>query len=400
VTLQQRYEKLTAASTQSWLSANELTAPQTILLNPPRDLADIKGDIVDQLSARKKARKKLPSWYDQANILWPPPLSIEQASSEATAKYKSSLISGKRLTDLTGGTGIDLLAMSECFDSVTYVEQDEWLCRVFEHNATLLGKENISVSNARAEDMMGSIEAGQWVFLDPARRNQEQKKVFMLEDCSPNLLEVLPLLKQKEARVMVKLSPILDLQHVISELQPYRLIVLSVQNEVKELLALVGEGVENEVQIETIDLRDGDDHRFDFTLSSEKTSQIAYGPTLSYLYEPNVAIMKAGAFKSVASTYNLRKLHANTHLYTSDDLQMGFPGRIFRIIQEIAGVELKSKYKNCDLHVITRNYPQNASQITKKYQFKESGDRYLIAYSNYKGKKCMLMTELIKTDRT
>jgi hypothetical protein len=399
VTLQERYKRLIASDTQQWIFANEYTDPQAVLLNPPKHLTNIKSGVVEQLLARKKARKKLPLWYQQPNILWPPPLSIEQASSETTAKFKASLIEGQKLVDFTGGTGIDLLAFSEHFETVTYVEKNEWLCTVFKHNANALNKKNIKIIHAAAENVLEQVQEGQWVYLDPARRDSQKKKVFLLEDCSPNLLEILPVLNGRGSKVMIKLSPLLDLQHIIKEIYPYRIVVLSVHNEVKELLVFVDGNIKEEVEIAAVDLKRNVNSIYTFRPASERSCKISYAPVAYYLYEPNVAILKAGAFKSIASTYNLHKLHPNTHLYTSNDLKTEFPGRQFRVLRELTGAELKSNYRESELHVIARNYPQNASQLTQKYKFKESGSKYLFAFTDHKEKKRLVLTELLKSDQ-
>lgn len=395
MTIRERYDRLTAKPNHEWLVANEHIDPSKLLLSPPAHLADIKADLADQLSARKKARKKLPAWYENVDVLWPPPLSIEQASSEITARFKAGLIKGTFLTDLTGGTGIDLLAFSDHFDQVTYVEQNEWLCKVFRHNATCFAKSNITIHHSDAESQLDQLQEGQWVYIDPARRGSQQQKVFLLDDCSPNLLQILPKITEKKCSVLVKLSPILDIQHVLTALNPYRLIVLSVQNEVKELLAFINKAKTTTSVIETVGLVEETSYTYSFDLSQEYQRTVEYQPVGNYLYEPNAAVLKAGAFKSIAQDYNLFKLHPNTHLYTSEDLIDHFPGRAFSVLREVSGSTVKSEFRKKNLHVITRNYPQNASTITKKYQLSESGDQYLIAATDHQGKKKMFLTKKV-----
>lgn len=400
MTSKERYDRLISPEVQQWLSENEKADINKVLLNPSNIISDVLTDVVDQLKAKVKARKKLPRWFETSGVLWPPPISIEQASSEITANFKASLIGGKKLIDLTGGTGIDLLSMASQFERVEYVEQDEWLCKVFSHNSRIFSDAEIVVSNTQAENVLTQIEKDQWVYIDPARRDQLQKKVFKLEDCSPNLAAILPRMLKKGANIMMKLSPLLDISELTNELKPETIYVIAVNNEVKELLAVRTTASSSNPSIQTVDLSDNHVTSFNFQYSEEKNAETNTAPPEEFLYEPNAAIMKSGAFKLIGKAYGLHKLHQNTHLYTSNKLLEDFPGRVFKTLHSVTSKELKRAYTGSDLHVISRNHPLNATEITKKFQLKETGNKYLLAFTDHIDKKRWVLTERLRTDQS
>ena len=399
MTLNTKLKSLLKDNVQCWLHEQPALNIVDFLLHPPDHLADIRKEVAEQLQAREKAKKKLPNWHQTKGIVWPPPLSIEQASSEQSAFFKSQFLSGKKLTDLTGGTGIDAFAFSKKFQEVEFVEQDEWLCSVFSNNIQVTGVKNIRVKRAKAEDIIQDIEVGQDVFLDPARRDHSKNKVFKLEDCSPNLLEIIPALRKKKVRTMVKLSPMLDISQLIQHLHPHRIIIVSIDNECKELLAIITHEPSTDPVIQTFNLNGNSSQEFEFRFSEESTTNCPMNSLQNYVYEPNASILKAGAFQLVGAHYQLTKIAKHTHLYTSDELNMNFPGRIFEINEIVNAKELKRKYQKTRLNVIARNYPQNASQITRQYQLIESGEQYLIAFQDDRKHKNMILTTRINTSQ-
>ena len=210
-----------------------------MLLNPPKEFRERIRIIADQILARQKAAGKLDQWVSSKNLIFPPPLSIEQASSQSTSEYKKGLIKGSLLVDLTGGTGIDCLALSENFDETIYVEQNSFLCELFQHNSDMLG-ESIRIQNETAENFLQSFNGKATFFIDPARRDSAKNKVFKLEDCSPNLVELIPVLKTKTDAVLIKLSPLLDLTKTLEEVPNVKEVhIVSVKNDCKELLLLL-----------------------------------------------------------------------------------------------------------------------------------------------------------------
>lgn len=363
-----------------------------IILNPPKDFKDGIKLIADQILSRQKSKHKLTEWATNYDLLFPPPLSIEQASSTSTSEYKSDLIDGSHLVDLTGGTGIDCLVLSKNFNQTTYVEQNEWLCDLFIHNSQVLGKE-IQVVNNTCEHFLQDHTVKATYYLDPARRDASKKKVFRLEDCSPNLLELLPYFKENAAQVLVKLSPLIDLTSVIKEVSSIVSIhVVSVKNDCKELLLLLDFQTNQSPKVTAVNLETSQPD-FTFDISEEAQASPTYGELGKYLYEPNASIMKAGAFKLICQRFNLKKLGTNTHLYTSNELISDFPGKVFEVLSEADSRTIKKHSESGTMNVFTRNYPLSPEQLKKKFKLKDGGDYFLIGYRDWKVKARLVVCE-------
>ena len=290
-------------------------------------------EIAIQISGLKKAKNKLPTWFKNQDILYPPNLNLEQTSSEITAKYKSELISGNTLIDLTGGFGIDDFYFSKKFKKVIHCELNEELSHLASHNFKSLGVVNIKTQIGDGLQILKELnEKVDWVYLDPARRDDYGGKVFLLEQCSPNVPENLKLLFQKSDNVLIKSSPLLDLSAGISELRKVvEIHIVSVNNEVKELLWVLNRNISKEIKIKTINISHKETQVFE-ALLDEKSGPSAYNLPLNFLYEPNPAIMKSKLFSALSSETKTYKLQANSHLFTSEELQP-FPGRSFEIIE-------------------------------------------------------------------
>lgn len=355
--------------------------PQRLLLNPPTNWKEQTPLLADQLISRQKAKNKLPDWYHSQSLIFPPPLSVEQSSSPEAATYKADLLSGSHLVDLTGGMGVDCLALSTRFNNTTYVEQDSWLCRLFAYNQKHLGIGAIEVVHQPAEQFLQTFEGKACFFIDPARRDSSQKKVFRFEDCIPSMAELLPAFRTHASKVLIKAAPLIDLTQGIRELENVLAIhVVSIRNECKEVLFLLDFG-QQAPQIPTIhcvNLANKQSMPFTFTLEEEKQTKIEYADAGNYLYDPNASILKAGAFKSITKRYPVKKLSANTHLYTSDQLIKDFPGRSFKVIDTSLG---KSALKALDqLNVITKNHPLKPEEVRKKYGIKDGGEQFLVGF--------------------
>lgn len=390
-----------------------------------------------QIAGRQMTEKKIPSWYAERDIVYPPHLSLEQSSSEFTAHYKASLVSsGNRLhgglphfeevtnpdavegnsntfADLTGGMGVDFSFLSPYFREAIYVEQNKELCRFAEHNFEVLGLKNVTVHCAGAEDFLKETSPLNFIYLDPSRRDDSGRKVFRIEDCSPDILEIKPLLLEKSSRIMVKYSPMLDISLAVKGLNCVSEVhVVSVDNECKELVFLLSktvvDGTEEEPVKELVDepllvavnlKRSGEKESFAFTPLQERDCRISYAGGLGgYLYEPNASILKAGAFKSVAGAYHLQKLHINSHLYTSDEFVPGFPGRIFKVEAFFLpnNRNLKSFLRETKKANITvRNFPMTVAEIRRKTGLQEGGDVYLFATTLSDEKKVWIVCEKI-----
>ena len=358
---------------------------------------------LQQIEGRERTADKLPTFASIPDWWYPVRLSCEQCSSELTARYKASLLSplalgeGKeeRFLDLTGGYGVDTYFLSEQFTHTDYVEQNEELCRIAAHNFALSQKSkverqklSIAIHNTTAEDFLLSSPCGEagWglIFLDPARRDSHGSKVFRLEDCTPNVVELLPTLLAHSKRLLIKLSPMLDLTQAVTCLSQvnWDIHIVAIKNEVKEVLLLSG----GTGQITTIDLAQKD-QAFVFTREEEQHCglDIRDGKLANYLYEPNAAILKAGAYKLVAQRFGLHKLDVNTHLYTSRQFIENFPGRVWRITE-------KQNLKQAN--VLTRNYPLTPEQLKKKLHLRDGGTAFVIG-CRVAGKPALLYAERV-----
>ena len=358
---------------------------------------------LQQIEGRERTADKLPTFASIPDWWYPVRLSCEQCSSELTARYKASLLSplalgeGKeeRLLDLTGGYGVDTYFLSEQFSHTDYVEQNEELCRIAAHNFALSQKSkverqklSIAIHNTTAEDFLLSSPCGEagWglIFLDPARRDSHGSKVFRIEDCTPNVVELLPTLLAHSKRLLIKLSPMLDLTQAVTSLSQvnWDIHIVAIKNEVKEVLLLSG----GTGQITTIDLAQKD-QAFVFTREEEQHCglDIRDGKLANYLYEPNAAILKAGAYKLVAQRFGLHKLDVNTHLYTSRQFIENFPGRVWHITE-------KQNLKQAN--VLTRNYPLTPEQLKKKLHLRDGGTAFVIG-CRVAGKPTLLYAERV-----
>lgn len=358
---------------------------------------------LQQIEGRERTADKLPTFASIPDWWYPVRLSCEQCSSELTARYKASLLSplalgeGKeeRFLDLTGGYGVDTYFLSEQFIHTDYVEQNEELCRIAAHNFALSQKSkverqklSIAIHNTTAEDFLLSSPCGEagWglIFLDPARRDSHGSKVFRIEDCTPNVVELLPTLLAHSKRLLIKLSPMLDLTQAVTCLSQvnWDIHIVAIKNEVKEVLLLSG----GTGQITTIDLAQKD-QAFVFTREEEQHCglDIRDGKLANYLYEPNAAILKAGAYKLVAQRFGLHKLDVNTHLYTSRQFIENFPGRVWRITE-------KQNLKQAN--VLTRNYPLTPEQLKKKLHLRDGGTAFVIG-CRVAGKPTLMYAERV-----
>ena len=355
--------------------------------------------VITQIAGRKVAAEKIPSWWEIEKIWYPKHLSLEQCSSEITARYKARLLQGDSLTDLTGGFGIDCSFLATGFKSATYVERQEELCEIAAHNFPVLNLNHINIKNEDGVTYLQAMSPVDCLFLDPARRNEHGGKTVAISDCEPNVAELEELLLQKANRVMIKLSPMLDLSLALKELkQTQEVHILSVNNECKELLLVLERGKElvpEEIPIHCINLTASQKvQKLLFTRQQEKEHTCPYTPTLkTYLYEPNASILKAGAFRSVSSIYNVEKLHPNSHLYTSDEYIPDFPGRKFRItdssslnkkeLKKLIGTEKKA-------NLTVRNFPASVAELRKRLKLAEGGDIYLFATTLADEKKLLI----------
>lgn len=421
-----------------------------------------KQFVIRQIQARQLLKKKLPSWSENDELLFPKRLSLEQCSSELTAKYKSAkvrentrkdigenscelegelsakvrentrkeigesscnFVDRRILVDLTGGMGVDTSFLSDNFDETIYVESQEELCELAEHNFKVL-KKNIKVVNAKAEDFLTQCGEVDCIYLDPARRDEYGRKMVSLHDCSPDVAELQDLLFEKTNTVIVKLSPMLDIDIIKKELKNIKEIhVVAVRNECKEVLVkstrqrdngqqtLSEEDARPCISTRVVDLHEN--WKFSFTEDEEQNAIPTFADEIGkYLYEPGVACMKAAPFKLLSQRFNIKKLHRNSHLYTSDELVTDFPGRTFEVINVIPFNKKTKKtlmqtltQTQSDEHSATwrlgdsatlkasiavRNFPLSAEDLRKHLGFKDGDDFYIFG-TTMKGEKKMLV---------
>ncbi|MEM1407871.1 MAG: SAM-dependent methyltransferase [Bacteroidota bacterium] len=342
--------------------------------------------ISEQISGRQKAKSKLPEWYSTKGILYPPKLSMEQCSSQATAKYKAMLVKGQAWVDLTGGTGVDTWALSLSFRKGSYVEQDENLAELADFNFSALKRQNVEVHNTTAEDYLNSIsEKVDCIYIDPARRDENKNRVFRLEDCTPNIIPLLPQLKKKANQVLIKASPMMDIDLAISALgRVDEVHVVAVENDCKEVLYVISETQAEDTKLCMVNFKKGQVERLDSTIGEISTSRAGFSQPLKYMYEPNAAILKAGAFAFVSERFSVKKLHKHTHLYTSNQLLSEFPGRVFIIEQVLpySKKEIKRALPNGKANISTRNFRDDVATIRKKTGINDGGELYLFGFTD------------------
>lgn len=390
---------------------------------------------LQQIRGRQTARKKMPTWAACEDIVYPPHLSMEQCSSELTARYKAAIVAEKarrlkdegvgstRFVDLTGGFGVDFSWMSRSFDERIYVERNADLCALASTNFPLLGLK-ATVVQADACDYLHGMEAADVVFLDPARRNEQGGRTYALADCTPNVLEMVDEWRQKVRFVVLKLSPMLDWHKAVddlthngeSSLRVEEVHLVAVQNECKELLVVLAtRGGEVPVRCVCVNLNaaaEGLAERFEFDVceaknarfieisldGSDLSSAALQRAGVSYLYEPHAAIMKAGCFALLCQRLQLATIAKDSHLFVADRLVADFPGRQFRIvaITTMNKRELATKMKGIGKANITvRNFPMGVAQLRKRLKLKDGGDDYLFATTLADGSHVLIIAKKV-----
>ena len=390
-------EKLQQAN-QIAQQIQETEIQRYVLKNPQKLDAEMLRLVADQWLARNKAKHKLPFWHANQNVIFPPPLSVEQASSEITANYKAQVFArnfgNASCADLTGGMGLDTWALSKVTDSVSYIEQNSNLAAVAKYNFEVLEQQNIKVLNENSVLFAQSAnKAIRNFYIDPHRRDDAKNKVFKIEDCEPNLLSIKHLLEN----YMVKFSPMLDIKLAVEQLGKSitEVHIVALENEVKELLFISQKAkIESKTSIHCVNfLPNSQPQLFTFDYKGEENSIIKYSQPSTYIYEPNATILKAGAFKSIAAQFGLAKLAPNSHLYTADSLVENFAGRSFvcETVCKFDKKEILSKLPTPKANISTRNFPLKPEEIKKKLGLQDGGEYYLFATENMDKQKIVLV---------
>jgi len=361
--------------------------------------ADSDVDIsfaLTQIESRRLAATKIPSWEQRDDLIFPPRLALEQCSSEDTARYKATLLSGDTFADLTGGFGVDFAFIAPNFKKAFYIEQQKDLCKIAQHNWKTLGLDSASVENSDCVEYLKKMTLVDAVFIDPARRSASGKKTVAIENAEPNILEIQDLLLEKTSTVLIKLSPMLDITQSLNKLkQVAEVHIVGVDNECKELLFVLKRQQTQEPQIYCVNINTkGKTEKISFHYSEEKNCPIEYISKIEeYLYEPNVTLLKAGLFKSLTQMYPVQKLHPDSHLYTSQELVSDFPGRIFKVdsFSSLNKKELKHFLKDITKANLTvRNFPSGAEELKKKLRIVDGGEVFLFATTLADGKHVLV----------
>ena len=355
-------------------------------------------EILNQIEAKGKAKDKLPTWFSSTKIIYPSKISVEQTSSEKTASYKSKLISGRKIIDLTGGFGVDAYYFSKQFAKVVHCEHNSELSEIVKHNFSQLNAENIECFSGESEAILEALnEQFDWIYIDPSRRNDAKGKVFMLRDCEPNVPDLLDFYFNYSSKILIKTAPLLDLTAGLKELKNVSAIhIVALENEVKELLWEIHQGFEGNPKIKTVNLTKSKEESFEFNLG-ETNIKINYAEPEKFLFEPNAAILKSGGFDEVAFQFNLKKLHPHSHLYTSDE-KIDFCGRVFEIttVFPYQKKEMKLHLENKKANITSRNFPESVETIRKKWRIKEGGNLYTFFTTDLKNNKIVLLCTKIQ----
>ena len=384
---------------------------------------------LDQIQGWQIARRKLPKWAACDGVIFPPHLSMEQCSSEPTAQYKLNLATewttlnselstqncrrqqfktqnskfktSTRMTDLTGGFGVDFSFTSCAFAAATYVERNEQLCHIVEHNLPLLGLDNATVVCADAVEYLSTIEPQTMLFLDPARRDEHGAKTVMLADCTPDVVQLLPKLLEKSRFTMLKLSPMLDWHKAVDDLQGTvrEVHIVSVGGECKELLLVLSTVVESELKVYCADLSTASDTSSLFVYTPGSSAPVANSTFniqhSTFLHEPNASIMKAGCFDELAAAYGVSPVSRNSHLFLSDEPVEGFPGRSF-VVERVTTMnkgELRKALVGIEkANIATRNFPLTVAELRKRLKIKDGGDVYIFATTTAEGEHLLLIS--------
>ena len=379
---------LLKTESQNFINAN-LTADLHSLLLKKSPFPEVTiQEIVQQIKGKKVAQRKFP-FFLKENIVFPPNLNLEQASSQSTAEFKADNLNGKKFLDLTCGFGIDAYFLSQNFEEITLVEKNAELLDVVKHNWEILNKKATFVNENLEHFLAKNSESFDVIYLDPARRDSEKNKKFLLEDLSPNLLEIQDQLLEISSQIIIKLSPLIDISYLISVLKNVAKIqIIAVRNEVKELIVFLEKARKgDDVEISCINL-ESDDAEFAFQFKEEKTAVSAFSEPQQFLYIPNNAVLKSGAFNLISQFFNGKKLHPNTHFYTSDKRIERFPGRIL----EINMIDSKHIRKGEKYNIISKNYPLSPDEIKKKYKILDGGNCYLI-FTQTQNRKIILKSQ-------
>lgn len=377
------YNQILRQEVQAFISKNLSQDLTKFLLSGQSPFPEIPiQELARQIKGRQIAIKKIPHFAHE-NWVFPPHLNLEQSSSEATARYKASLFYGESLVDLTCGFAVDAYWLGQNFNQITLVESNEKLLQIVKCNLQKNTNYKVFYHNLDLNEFLSKNQQNfSLVYLDPARRDLGHRRKFLLEDLSPDIVALQSTLLERGKQVLIKLSPLFDLAELKQKIKGLKEIhIVAVKNEVKELLVVLAANFKAEPSIKCINLKTKE-APFTTNFPQIKEAVPEYGEPEAFLYLPNHAVLKSGAFNEVAQRFNLKKLHPNTHLYTASKKVLDFPGRVLAI----ESVSSKTIPKGSYFNIISKNHPLKPEQIKKKYKLKDGGLQYLIFTQSLKGK--------------
>jgi 16S rRNA G966 N2-methylase RsmD len=383
---------LLASDIQEFITASlQVNISKLALSKNPFPEVDWK-EIINQIVSKKKSNQKLPTWFATEGIYYPASISIEQTSSEITAKYKSELISGTSLIDLTGGFGVDDYYFSKKFEQVIHCEKNTTLSEIVQHNYGVMNVKNITCLAQNSTDVLGqSDKKFDLIYIDPSRRSDVKGKVFLLKDCLPNVPENLKFYFSKSNSILIKTAPILDITAGCMELKNIKAIhIVAVDNEVKELLWLLEKDYSGEIEIHAVNIQKEKTDTNTFILGEHSPANFSLPQ--DFLYEPNAPLLKSGGVDYLCDALHISKLHPHSHLFTHLEL-IDFPGRRF-IINEVLPFKkenLKKQFEGKKMNITTRNFPLSVEEIRKKYKIADGGTVYAFFTTNINDEKIVLL---------
>ena len=355
--------------------------------------------VLNQIQGMQIAKRKIPSWFNCNELVYPDKTAMEQCSSELTAVFKSQLFKGMHVADLTGGLGIDSYFISREADRLFYVEPDTHRYEIAQHNFKVLEANNVSFFNVTAEKFLEyqGLAALDYVYIDPSRRNENKNRVFLLKDMQPDLSIIIDYFKQFNIRMLIKLAPMLDIKAALKELiDVKRVYVVSVEDECKELLFDIDFRFDGAPTINCVNLTNEKTQSFEYLIEEEEENSVVVTDALNYIYDPFSSLNKAGGFKSVANRFNLNKISNNTHLYTSNNLISDFFGNCFEVIRvddfsssKFTGIENKKGV------IKIRNFRMTQSEIEKKTKITYGPDYFYFFFADADNKMKVATTKKV-----
>ena len=388
--------------TRQYIAAHSDSDVARLALHPSKDPQVDMAVALQQIAGRQKAKEKLPEWYATEGVLYPKKVSMEQCSSSQTAEYKASFVEGASFADFSGGFGVDTVAFAKKFAKGWYVEPQEELCELFQHNCKVLDINNVDIINGTMEDNLASIEHMDMIYLDPSRRDTHGRRVVSLTDCTPNLLEWKSALLERCNILMVKMSPMIDIFQTLRDLpETYAVHVVAVEGECKEVLFLLSRRdapwhvSTTSPTILAVDINKTATSCVETTLETERTTPPHIATELgTFLYEPNAAVMKAGIFNALSEQFQIAKLAKNTNLFTSNELHEIFPGRVFTIeaVHEFHPRKTAKELSHLEsASIAVRNFPLTAEELRKTLKIKDGNTCYLFGCTLWDGRKVVVV---------